>query len=133
MDLWIILVSSVQGKYLFCYANFLAFRIHSQSQMRPDSTIMRPKPVPMRIPGKVIPLNTGGGVKKRKFRPGTKALMEIRKYQKTTTSIIPKAPFLRLVKGIIMYVNGKTDMKIQSEAVGALQEVSTVNNSIHKV
>lgn len=35
--------------------------------------------------------------KKRKFRPGTRALMEIRKYQKSTDLLLRKAPFARLV------------------------------------
>ncbi|XP_044030661.1 histone H3-like centromeric protein A isoform X2 [Siniperca chuatsi] len=34
--------------------------------------------------------------KKRRFRPGTKALMEIRKYQKSTDLLLRKGPFSRL-------------------------------------
>ena len=37
-----------------------------------------------------------GGIKRaRRFRPGTKALMEIRKYQKSGELLIRKAPFAR--------------------------------------
>lgn len=38
------------------------------------------------------------GQKKRRFRPGTLALKEIRKYQKTTELLIKHAPFQRLVR-----------------------------------
>ena len=37
-----------------------------------------------------------GGIKRpRRFQPGTKALMEIRKYQKLGELLIRKAPFAR--------------------------------------
>lgn len=36
--------------------------------------------------------------KVRRWRPGTVALREIRKYQRTTALLIRKAPFQRLVK-----------------------------------
>ena len=37
-----------------------------------------------------------GGIKRpRRFRPGTKALMEIRKFQKSGELLIRKAPFAR--------------------------------------
>jgi len=36
-------------------------------------------------------------VGKRRFRPGTRALMEIRRYQKTTDLLLRKLPFARLV------------------------------------
>lgn len=42
-----------------------------------------------------------GGVKERKkmrFRPGTVALREIKRYQKVTDMLLPKAPFQRLVR-----------------------------------
>ena len=35
--------------------------------------------------------------KKKRFRPGTKALIEIRKYQKSTNLLLRKMPFARLV------------------------------------
>lgn len=38
--------------------------------------------------------------KKRRFRPGTVALREIRKYQKSTEFLIRKLPFMRLVREI---------------------------------
>ena len=39
-------------------------------------------------------------IKKRRYRPGTVALREIRKYQKSTELLFPKAPFSRLVREV---------------------------------
>ena len=64
-----------------------------------------------------------GGVKKpRRFRPGTVALREIRKYQKSTELLIPRLPFQRLVREIAQ--DFKTDLRFQSAAVAALQEAA---------
>ena len=61
------------------------------------------------------------GVKKpHRFRPGTVALREIRKYQKSTELLIRKLPFQRLVREIAQEY--KTDLRFQSSAVAALQE-----------
>ena len=39
--------------------------------------------------------------KTRRYRPGTVALREIRKYQKSTETLIKKAPFARLCREIL--------------------------------
>ncbi|CAI9291551.1 unnamed protein product [Lactuca saligna] len=65
---------------------------------------------------------TGGVKKPHRFRPGTVALREIRKYQKSTELLIRKLPFQRLVREIAQ--DFKTDLRFQSSAVAALQEVS---------
>lgn len=66
---------------------------------------------------------TAGGVKKpHRYRPGTVALREIRKYQKSTELLIRKAPFQRLVREIAQ--DFKNDLRFQSTAVLALQEAS---------
>uniref|UniRef100_A0A1B6DMA7 Core Histone H2A/H2B/H3 domain-containing protein n=1 Tax=Clastoptera arizonana TaxID=38151 RepID=A0A1B6DMA7_9HEMI len=59
-------------------------------------------------------------------RPGTRALMEIRKYQKTTDFLIPRLPFCRVVKEIIsdLTPSGKEPFRIQSMALTALQEMT---------
>ena len=63
------------------------------------------------------------GVKKpHKFRPGTVALREIRRYQKTTELLIRKMPFQRLIREIAQ--DYKSDLRFQSAAIGALQEAS---------
>ena len=64
-----------------------------------------------------------GGVKKpRRYRPGTVALREIRKYQKSTDLLIRKLPFQRLVKECTQ--DFKADLRIQSTALLALQEAA---------
>ena len=64
-----------------------------------------------------------GGVKKpHRFRPGTVALREIRRYQKSTALLIRKLPFQRLVREIAQEF--KTDLRFQSAAVLALQEAA---------
>ena len=50
---------------------------------------------------KTNPQTATGGVKKpHRFRPGTVALREIRRYQKSTELLIRKLPFQRLVREI---------------------------------
>ena len=71
-----------------------------------------------------------GGVKRlHRFRPGTVALKEIRRYQKSTELLIRKLPFQRLVreisgdhKVITSPLCGK--VRFQSLAIKALQEAS---------
>ena len=64
-----------------------------------------------------------GGVKKpHRYRPGTVALREIRKFQKSTELLIRKLPFQRLVREIA--TEYKSDLRFQSQAVLALQEAS---------
>ncbi|KAK8274162.1 hypothetical protein V6Z12_D10G055800 [Gossypium hirsutum] len=53
---------------------------------------------------------TGGVKKPHRFRPGTVALREIRKYQKSTELLIRKLPFQRLVREIAQ--DFKTDLRI---------------------
>jgi histone H3 len=63
------------------------------------------------------------GVKKpHRFKPGTIALREIRKYQKSTELSIRKLSFQRLVIEIAQ--DFKIDLRVQSSAVAALQEAT---------
>lgn len=41
-----------------------------------------------------------GEKRKIRFKPGTVALREIKRYQKKTSNILPRAPFQRLVRSI---------------------------------
>lgn len=66
--------------------------------------------------------STGGLKKPHKYKPGTVALREIRKYQKSTELLIRKLPFQRLVREIAQ--DYKSDLRFQSNAVLALQEAS---------
>ena len=73
-------------------------------------------PHPLQLGGK-------GGVKKpHRYRPGTVALREIRRFQKTTELLIRKAPFQRVVRQIAQKY--KKDVRFQGTAVLALQEAS---------
>ena len=52
---------------------------------------------------------TGGVKKPHRYRPGTVALREIRRYQKSTELLIRKLPFQRLVREIAQ--DFKTDLR----------------------
>ena len=57
-----------------------------------------------------------------RYRPGTVALREIRRYQKSSDLLVRKLPFQRLVREIAQ--DFKTDLRFQGSAVLALQEAS---------
>jgi histone H3 len=63
-----------------------------------------------------------GGKKTHRFKPGTVALREIRKYQKSTDLLIRKLPFQPLIWEIAQVF--RTDLRFQSSAIAALQEAS---------
>ncbi len=60
--------------------------------------------------------------KRYRFRPGTVALREIKKMQRTGDLLIPRAPFHRLVREISQSFD--TTLRFQSTALGALQEAA---------
>ena len=60
--------------------------------------------------------------KRHRYRPGTVALREIRRYQKSTDLLIQKRPFQRLVREIALSM--QPDLRFQSTAILALQEAS---------
>jgi len=66
---------------------------------------------------------TGNGVKRQhRFRPGTVALREIRRYQRSTELLIKKAPFGRLVREISQ--NFKDEVKFTATAILAIHEAA---------
>ena len=65
---------------------------------------------------------TGGVKKPHRYRPGTVALREIRRYQTSTELLLRKLPFQRLVREIAQ--DFKSDLRFQSSAIMALQEAS---------
>ena len=71
---------------------------------------------------KSAPASVGGIKKPHRYRPGTVALREIRRYQKSTELLIRKLPFQRLVRELAQ--DFKTDLRFQSSAIGALQEAA---------
>ena len=60
--------------------------------------------------------------KGHRYRPGTVALRQIKKYQKTTDLLIKKLPFRRIVREIACEI--KEDIRFQIGAVNALQEAA---------
>eukprot|EP00808_Paulinella_micropora_P021892 g44753.t1 len=60
--------------------------------------------------------------KPHRYRPGTVALREIRKYQKSTDLLVRKLPFQRLVREIAQEF--KDDLRFQSTSILALQEAT---------
>ena len=86
----------------------------TQSVKAPRKTISFKAPARKTTP---IPM----GIKRpRRFRPGTIALREIRKFQKSTDLLIRKLPFQRVVKEIA--TKYKSDLRFQTQAILALQE-----------
>eukprot|EP01028_Stygiella_incarcerata_P001061 TRINITY_DN11669_c0_g1_i1.p2 TRINITY_DN11669_c0_g1~~TRINITY_DN11669_c0_g1_i1.p2 ORF type:complete len:133 (+),score=45.19 TRINITY_DN11669_c0_g1_i1:128-526(+) len=61
--------------------------------------------------------------RKRHFRPGSRALLEIRRFQKSTELLIPRLPFSRLVREVVMMFSRHIgQMRMTREALEALQE-----------
>ncbi len=61
--------------------------------------------------------------KPHRWRPGTVAAREVHKFQKTTNLLIRKAPFQCLVRELALKF-GRSDLRMQSTAVLALQEAA---------
>ncbi|ORY17598.1 histone-fold-containing protein [Clohesyomyces aquaticus] len=65
------------------------------------------------------------GPKTHRFKPGTVALREIRKYQKSTELLLLKAPFSRVVREIALNFSAPDELfRWKSGALGALQEAT---------
>uniref|UniRef100_A0A7S0HZR0 Core Histone H2A/H2B/H3 domain-containing protein n=1 Tax=Hanusia phi TaxID=3032 RepID=A0A7S0HZR0_9CRYP len=67
--------------------------------------------------------NNNAGQRKHRFRPGTRALMEIRRYQKSTDLLLRKLPFARLVKELTLHYNN-SGLRWQADALLAMQEAA---------
>ena len=90
-------------------------RQHQLQQQKAPALPLRRLPVPQ--------LGPRGGVKKpHRYRPGTVALREIRRFQKSTDLLIRKAPFQRLVREITEELFKNKELRFQSLSVLALQE-----------
>jgi len=63
---------------------------------------------------------SGNPKKSHRFKPGTVALREIRRYQKSTELLIRKLPFQRVVREVAQEF--KSDLRFQTSAILALQE-----------
>jgi len=86
-----------------------------------------PKKTVRKLPkSKALGTEVGGHVSikqtKGRFRPGTVALRDIRKYQKSTDLILRRLPFQRLVRECVQ--EWKPDTRFQASALLALQEAA---------
>lgn len=73
---------------------------------------------------KKVPLPAGIR-RPHRFRPGTAALMQIRKLQNSSESLIPYAPFLRLVREIINDLQSQTpEMRVRENVPLLLREAA---------
>ncbi|CAB3406584.1 unnamed protein product [Caenorhabditis bovis] len=62
--------------------------------------------------------------KMKRYKPGMKALKEIRQYQRSTDLLISKAPFRRVILEIMNELFPNVGYRIQAEALAALQEAA---------
>ena len=84
----------------------------------------RAQPVARKSPRPELPK-----AKRQRFRPGTRALKEIRKYQRSHHFLIPYLPFSRLVREVAQSTAASTtagiqDLRFNSGALLALQEAA---------
>ena len=68
--------------------------------------------------------NSGGLKRPHRYRAGTVALREIRRYQKSTNLLIRKLPFQRLIREVAGVVGSIKDVRFQSDTFIILQEAS---------
>jgi histone H3/H4 len=82
---------------------------------------------PRRTAGKKRPRGSAGGRtsegerKKRRFRPGTRVLQEIRRLQRTTETLVPRIHFSRVIRDVAMSIIGGQQLRWASEALEAVQ------------
>ncbi|XP_073454501.1 histone H3-like centromeric protein A isoform X2 [Aquarana catesbeiana] len=100
----------------------------SRRKSRPPRRVTPPPPSPRPGPSRAGTSQTESTfhrqARTRRYRPGTRALMEIRKYQKSTDLLIRKAPFARLVREVCMEYTRGVPFMWQSLAIMALQEAA---------
>jgi histone H3 len=90
-----------------------ANKVSSKSKQIKDKAIKKSK--------KTAPAKGGikeKGDRKIRFKPGTVALREIKRYQKGTNMLLPRAPFQRLVRSICSTIDN--DLRFQANALVAL-------------
>lgn len=92
----------------------------SKPSQRSRKTLPQKRPV-------TTPLIIKGARKPHRFRSGTVALREIRKYQKSTDALLPKRPFQRLVREIAESIpRSMTNepVRFTRQSLDALQEAA---------
>ncbi|XP_014662531.1 PREDICTED: histone H3-like [Priapulus caudatus] len=69
--------------------------------------------------------NSSSAKKPHRYRPGTRALMEIRRFQSTTSLLMRKLPFARVVREIALALShGGIGWRWEVNAIRALQEAA---------
>ncbi|KAH7645272.1 histone H3.3 [Dermatophagoides farinae] len=92
---------------------------HSQNSRR----ISEPTtPGKSRILRSSLQHSTKSPTQKRRYRPGTVALREIRRYQNSSHNLIPRISFQRLIREIAQSM--KNSLRFQPAALEALQEAA---------
>ncbi|KAL3080355.1 hypothetical protein niasHS_012460 [Heterodera schachtii] len=61
--------------------------------------------------------------RRKRYRPGEKALKEIRRYQKSTANLMPRQPFRRLIREVISEITWNS-LRLETQAATALQEAA---------
>ncbi|KAI9768450.1 MAG: centromeric DNA-binding histone H3-like protein cse4 [Geoglossum simile] len=107
----------------------LAVARRTGSSKRPSTSMYSPggmKGLSRKVPRSsgVQPGDPVPRAKRRRYRPGTVALREIRQYQRSTELLLLKLPFSRLVREIAIMVSPSDSLRWQSQAIQALQEAA---------
>ena len=99
---------------------------HSSLILNRDRATLGTKALPMTVRAAMALKAPRAPIVKRphRYRPGTVALREIRKYQKSTDLLIRKLPFQRLVREIAGNLFPDQAYRFQSSSVFALQEAA---------
>ncbi|KAG8191780.1 hypothetical protein JTE90_026815 [Oedothorax gibbosus] len=95
------------------------------TDFRQATTSRRKSQAPTRNPnpGATSTTTVRPPVYRRRKRPGERALQEIRKYQKSTALLIPKAPMARCIREIVVE-NGHADFRFQVSALECIHEAA---------
>ena len=103
----------------------MAKQKNAASKISSKTKDMKDKKGGKRMSKKTAPAKGGmkkadGEKRKIRFKPGTVALREIKRYQKTTNMMLPRASFQRVVRSITGSIDH--DLRFQAQALLALQE-----------
>ena len=72
--------------------------------------------------GKKAPRSSQGAKKSFRWKPGTVALREVKRLQKSTELLVQKAPFARLVREVAE--QHKAGLRFQAAAIAAIQDAT---------
>ncbi|CAC5390016.1 H2A [Mytilus coruscus] len=107
----VLLPKKTQKAAKFSQRTYRKWLVQSRPHVNPLEEKLQGSNLPPRPPVKSAPA-TGGVKKPHRYRPGTVALREIRRYQKSTELLIRKLPFQRLVREIAQ--DFKTDLRFRA-------------------